>query len=242
MLRAVMLALLLAGCAALAGPASAADYGRWRVTVSGHVGDSWTGSSTASCAISGHGGADLDFTTAQAVTVHLRRVRVSRREVVWRLARRAILRLNVHGTVSGDAQRQPPPSPDDTCAWPDPATWACGPLEYSARQELLAGATGLGLQDSHYFEFPPDVHEPEGRACGVGQAGSGINLPIAGPQHGSTQPFYRLRRASVAARRRIVIHEHADASATPSYDNNEQPPFELTDDVARDTTIVLTPV
>ena len=240
MLRAVSLALAVIASAALAAPAPAADFGRWRVTVSGQLHDAWQGSATTPCAISGTGAADLEFTTTQPVVVRLRRVRIAEHTRVWKLAPRAVLRLAVRALVSADARQQPPASEEQTCAWPGPATWACGPLEYTARQELLAGPAGVGLQDTHYFEFPPRAHEPEGRECGLGQAGSGADLPLLDPARGTPQPSYRLRPAVVAKRRRIVIGEHADGSSTGSHD--EQPPFAVTDSRVRDTTIVLAPV
>src|SRR5690242_11519586 len=131
-----MLVLVFAGCAAFPSMShAAADYGRWRVTVSGHLTENWQSGATTPCAITGSGGVDLGFKTSSPITVHIRR-----RAGFWTIRTPAVLRLDVAGTVSGDAVQQPPSSPDDTCQWPAPDTWACGPLAYSAREEMLAGS------------------------------------------------------------------------------------------------------
>jgi hypothetical protein len=241
-IRRAALGILLAACVAVPSTAAARDYGRWQVTVSGHLQDRWESSASTACAITGNGAADLSFASSRPLTVHLRRIttRGPHRTHLWRVASLSVIQLSVSGTVSADAVRQPPPTPDDTCAWPDPATWSCGPLEYPARQELLGATSGLGLADTHYFDFPPRAHEPDGHECGLGQAGSGADLPVMRPAHGSAYPLFRLRPAKVARRRRIVIREHADGSSVNSYD--ERPPFEASDSRQRDATLVLTPV
>src|SRR3954471_17933720 len=108
----MVLALVSVTCVALASIAHAADYGRWRVTASGHLTESWQSAATTPCAITGHGGADLSFKTPSPVTVHLRR-----KGKRWTARSPIILRFDVTATVSGDAVQQPPSS-DETCQWP----------------------------------------------------------------------------------------------------------------------------
>jgi hypothetical protein len=239
MTRAAVLGLVLTALLALAGTASAADYGRWRVTLSGHLTDQWQSPATTACAITGGGATDLTFKSSKPLTVRLRRVRITRKLLLWRVSDRNEIRLAVKGTVTGQAQRQPPASPDGTCSWPDPANWSCGPLAYTARQQLLsAGSAGLGVDDTHHFDFPPRVHEPDGRQCGPG---ADADLPLDGPPaHGHQNVFFRLRPKQAAARHRIVLREHADGSWKNVFD--EQPPFDVNFSRTRDTKIVLVPV
>ncbi len=240
MTRAAVVGVALTAFLVLAGTASATtDYGRWRVTVSGHLTDRWQSPATTACAITGGGATDLSFKSSKPLTVRLRRVRVSKTLVIWRVSQRNEMLLAVNGTVTGQAQRQPPASPDGSCAWPDPAEWSCGPLAYAAHQQLLsAGSAGLGMLDTHYFDLPPRAHEPDKHQCGPG---ADADLPLDTPAaHGRAEPFYRLRPKQAAARRRIVIREHADGSWKNSFD--EQPPFDVSFSRTRDTKLVLTPV
>jgi hypothetical protein len=228
----VSLGLLVVLLLAFPGEASAKDYGRWKVTVSGRLQENWNSPATTPCAITGHGRADLRFATARPIKVHLRRT-----HKVWSIRNPTVLRFKVDAAVSGTAVQQPPPSPDVSCSWPNPATWVCGPLAYSARYGVLAGRSGLALADTHYFEVPPARHEPDGRQCGPA---ADANLQLMDHVHGAAEPFFRLKPSRVARRHRMKIREHARGPSGSMYD--EQPPFKVTATRRRDTKIVLTPI
>lgn len=228
----VALGLVLIVSLAFPGTSLAKDYGRWKVTVSGRLQENWNSSATTSCAMTGHGRADLRFATARPLIVHL-----GRNKKFWTVRYPAVLHFNVAGAVSGDAVQQPPPSPDESCSWPSPTTWACGPLAYSARNEVLGARSGLVLADTHYFEFPPARHEPSDRACGPSAS---ANLELMAPVHGTGDPFFRLTTARVARRRPIKIREHAEGPTGTTYE--ERTPYKVTATRQRDTKLVLTPI
>jgi hypothetical protein len=225
------LALLLIGSLAFPCTSPAKDYGRWRMTVSGRLQEHWTSPATTPCAITGHGGADLKFSTAHPLTVHLRR-----KAARWNIKSPTVLRFNVAAIVSGEAVQQPPP-PDESCDWPDPSTWTCGPLAYSARNELLGARSGLALADNHYFEFSPGRHEPSGHECGHS---ANANLQLDAPAHGTGDPLFRLTPARAARRRRMVIREHANGPSGTF--NSERTPYQVDATRQRDARLVLSPV
>jgi hypothetical protein len=234
----ILLALALALVAT--APALGADYGRWRVQLSATVDESWSASSAAPCALNGGGAARMTISSKPLVT----RLRWTRRSgripATWWTgsSRHPIkdMRVHVDASDSASAVRNPPASPDDTCQWPDPATYSCGARSYDGHLTFGGGVRGVALDGS-----PPDIgsHEPEAQTCGPAADTDFTVMQISTPTLG---PVFRVSRRRASKRRRMVLREHACGDRTANYDNTPYDSFDVRDRRCRDSALTLSPV
>lgn len=229
-------ALAAAGVLSLATAAAspAKDYGRWRMTLTGEVHEQWRAPDTGSCAVTGSGTGDVRFATAQPIAIRLRRIPLSARFPAHWDAGADPFRFSVSTSAStaASAVRQPSADPDNPCSGPDPQTWTCGSLAYSARAQVKPG---VRILRRNRFGFPtafgppgflvtslepgglaPSEHRPDGSA-GCFEADS-IDFGLAPFTPGKELLFQLPSPARVAHLRRIAVPADTTATRTINVD------------------------